>query len=58
MNIYIAHCYEGNTKKILRHPRLRKSAKNFLKENGLSKFIDRYGSHYISGFINAASFFG
>lgn len=35
MNIYIAHCYEGNTKKILKNPILRKSAKKFLKENGL-----------------------
>ena len=35
MNIYIAHCYEGNTKKMLKHPKLRKSAKKFLRENGL-----------------------
>lgn len=37
--------------------RIRDSAKQYLIANGLQAFIKIYGTHFISGYINAASFF-
>lgn len=53
----MAHCFEGVTKKILKKASIRDSAKQYLIANGLKQFLSVYGTHYISGYINAASFF-
>ena len=57
-HLYILHSYESNKKLVIKKPKLLNGAKSYLQKKGLSAFIKAYGTHYVSGFINAASFFG
>ena len=58
INGYICHAYESSEKNVMGDPRLTTGSLNILKEKGIDGFIKIYGTHYVKGFINAASFFG